>query len=221
MHTDSRKFPGTNGNWIPRMANTILAHRLKPLHLNPLRAVERKWRDHRRHYHHKTCSWRFLRRDECWEAGRGFTLVYGEVGGVEREWESKRGEGGDGGAGELGFIGFARWGLCPKHYEPRLTGVIIGPAAAAYLQALTSFDLRLLTFGKSAFVPIEGFNLHVARGGYTGEDGFEVWFPPSPPGSPAHVTDRDPDLHSTIPNGWSRKTSLKNTGTVDRTWSAR
>ena len=50
----------------------------------------------------------------------------------------------------------------------------LGPQAASYLQALTSFDLRALTFGKSAFVPIEGFNLHVARGGYTGEDGFEV-----------------------------------------------
>ncbi|KAF5362465.1 hypothetical protein D9756_002081 [Leucocoprinus leucothites] len=31
----------------------------------------------------------------------------------------------------------------------------------------------------SAFVPIEGFNLHVARGGYTGEDGFEISIPPS------------------------------------------
>jgi glycine cleavage system aminomethyltransferase T len=49
-----------------------------------------------------------------------------------------------------------------------------GPQAASYLQSLTSFDLRSLTFGKSAYVPIEGFNLHVARGGYTGEDGFEV-----------------------------------------------
>lgn len=49
-----------------------------------------------------------------------------------------------------------------------------GPKAAPYLQTLTSYDLRGLTFGKSAFVPIEGFNLHVARGGYTGEDGFEV-----------------------------------------------
>jgi aminomethyltransferase len=39
---------------------------------------------------------------------------------------------------------------------------------------LTSFDLRDLTFGKSAFVPIGGFNLHVGRVGYTGEDGFEV-----------------------------------------------
>lgn len=54
-----------------------------------------------------------------------------------------------------------------------------GPAAAQYLQNLTSFDLRELTFGKSAFVPIKGFNLHVARGGYTGEDGFEISIPPS------------------------------------------
>ncbi|KAH7923694.1 glycine cleavage system T protein [Leucogyrophana mollusca] len=54
-----------------------------------------------------------------------------------------------------------------------------GPGAASYLQSLTAFDLRVLTFGKSAFVPIEGFNLHVARGGYTGEDGFEISIPPS------------------------------------------
>ncbi|KAF8194692.1 hypothetical protein BJ912DRAFT_959109 [Pholiota molesta] len=54
-----------------------------------------------------------------------------------------------------------------------------GPQAAAYLQGLTSFDLKQLTFGTSAFVPIEGFNLHVARGGYTGEDGFEISIPPS------------------------------------------
>lgn len=49
-----------------------------------------------------------------------------------------------------------------------------GPAAADHLQALTSYDLRALTFGRSAFVPLEGINVHVARGGYTGEDGFEV-----------------------------------------------
>ena len=54
-----------------------------------------------------------------------------------------------------------------------------GPEAAKYLQTLTSFDLRSLTFGRSAFVPLEGFNLHVARGGYTSEDGFEVRSPSS------------------------------------------
>ncbi|KAG5641192.1 hypothetical protein DXG03_005792 [Asterophora parasitica] len=54
-----------------------------------------------------------------------------------------------------------------------------GPQAASYLQTMTSFDLQQLTFGTSAYVPIEGFNLHVARGGYTGEDGFEISIPPS------------------------------------------
>ena len=54
------------------------------------------------------------------------------------------------------------------------TGQTIGPASADHLQALTSYDLRALTFGRSAFVPLEGINVHVARGGYTGEDGFEV-----------------------------------------------
>lgn len=54
-----------------------------------------------------------------------------------------------------------------------------GPEAASYLQSLTSYDLASLTFGKSAFISMEGFNLHVARGGYTGEDGFEISIPPS------------------------------------------
>ena len=49
-----------------------------------------------------------------------------------------------------------------------------GPEAANYLQKFTSYDLKQLTFGKSAFVEVEGHVLHVARGGYTGEDGFEV-----------------------------------------------
>jgi glycine cleavage system aminomethyltransferase T len=55
-----------------------------------------------------------------------------------------------------------------------LSQIKTGPAAADHLQALTSYDLRALTFGRSAFVPLEGLNVHVTRGGYTGEDGFEV-----------------------------------------------
>lgn len=58
---------------------------------------------------------------------------------------------------------------------PVLTrGMVIGPEAAQFLQTYTAYDLKELTFGKSAYVPIEGYKLHVARGGYTGEDGFEV-----------------------------------------------
>ncbi|KDQ61979.1 hypothetical protein JAAARDRAFT_55242 [Jaapia argillacea MUCL 33604] len=67
-----------------------------------------------------------------------------------------------------------------------------GPEAADYLQGLTSFDLRGLTFGKSAFVPMEGFNLHVARGGYTGEDGFEISIPPSQTVEVAQLLSKSP-----------------------------
>ncbi|KAJ7715198.1 hypothetical protein B0H16DRAFT_509996 [Mycena metata] len=67
-----------------------------------------------------------------------------------------------------------------------------GPQAASYLQSLTSFDLTQLTFGKSAFLPIEGFNLHVARGGYTGEDGFEISIPPSQTVEVAELLSKSP-----------------------------
>ncbi|KAJ6463671.1 hypothetical protein C8R47DRAFT_1157056 [Mycena vitilis] len=67
-----------------------------------------------------------------------------------------------------------------------------GPKAASYLQSLTSFDLTQLTFGKSAFLPIEGFNLHVARGGYTGEDGFEISIPPSETVEVAELLSKSP-----------------------------
>lgn len=52
-----------------------------------------------------------------------------------------------------------------------------GPKAATILQSLTSYDLSKLKFGTSAYVPILGSDLHVARSGYTGEDGFEISVP--------------------------------------------
>lgn len=64
--------------------------------------------------------------------------------------------------------------VCARQSGAHFLGCDAGPEAAAYLQGMTAFDLKTLTFGKSAFVPLEGFNVHVARGGYTGEDGFEV-----------------------------------------------
>ncbi|KAN0125373.1 hypothetical protein V8E53_015563 [Lactarius tabidus] len=48
-----------------------------------------------------------------------------------------------------------------------------GPAAADHLQALTYYDL--------AFVPLNGIDVHVARGGYSGEDGFEISVHPAHP----------------------------------------
>ncbi|VVT43732.1 uncharacterized protein SAPINGB_P000120 [Magnusiomyces paraingens] len=53
-----------------------------------------------------------------------------------------------------------------------------GPQAAEVLQKMTRYDLNTLKFGHSAFVPILGLGeFHVARGGYTGEDGFEISIP--------------------------------------------
>lgn len=51
-----------------------------------------------------------------------------------------------------------------------------GPKAAQILQKLTDYPLKDLTFGKSAYIAINDLEevVHVARGGYTGEDGFEV-----------------------------------------------
>ncbi|PVG03305.1 putative GCV1-glycine decarboxylase, subunit T, mitochondrial [Serendipita vermifera] len=60
-----------------------------------------------------------------------------------------------------------------------------GPKAADYLQGFVEasgknpYDLKRLTFGKCATLNIAGTEVHVARGGYTGEDGFEISLPPS------------------------------------------
>ncbi|AOW06559.1 hypothetical protein B0I72DRAFT_133659 [Yarrowia lipolytica] len=52
-----------------------------------------------------------------------------------------------------------------------------GPEAAAALQKFTNYDLSQIKFGQSAWVDFGGNKYHVARGGYTGEDGFEVSIP--------------------------------------------
>lgn len=53
-----------------------------------------------------------------------------------------------------------------------------GPKSAEVLQTLTSYDVPSLFFGRSAYMDITGIQCHVARGGYTGEDGFEISIPP-------------------------------------------
>lgn len=57
-----------------------------------------------------------------------------------------------------------------------------GPKSAEYLQgfiddpkeATLISDLKELTFGRVGWAKINGKKVHIARGGYTGEDGFEV-----------------------------------------------
>jgi aminomethyltransferase len=50
-----------------------------------------------------------------------------------------------------------------------------GPKAAEALAKHTDVDLSKLTFGKSVYATVAGApDCHIVRGGYTGEDGFEI-----------------------------------------------
>lgn len=53
-----------------------------------------------------------------------------------------------------------------------------GPKSAEVLSKHTDADLSKLTFGKSVYATVAGAQgCHIARGGYTGEDGFEISIP--------------------------------------------
>ncbi|GJJ73273.1 aminomethyltransferase [Entomortierella parvispora] len=52
-----------------------------------------------------------------------------------------------------------------------------GPKAAAVLEGLVGKDLRDLPFMDGRSMTIKGIECHVARSGYTGEDGFEISVP--------------------------------------------
>ena len=54
-----------------------------------------------------------------------------------------------------------------------------GPAAAGILSSLTPLDLGAMKYYAGAFGPVAGCPCWVARTGYTGEDGFEVYCRPS------------------------------------------
>lgn len=59
-----------------------------------------------------------------------------------------------------------------------LLSVMPGPSAAEALQAhLPDVDLSKLYFGQSLITSLNNIDVHIARGGYTGEDGFEISIP--------------------------------------------
>lgn len=66
----------------------------------------------------------------------------------------------------------ARWQR--RQYQLTICLPCSGPKSMSALQKLTDHDLSSLKFGYAAYVNIAGVECHVARGGYTGEDGFEV-----------------------------------------------
>ncbi|PWN52242.1 glycine cleavage system T protein [Violaceomyces palustris] len=92
----------------------------------------------------------------------------------------------------------------PVHHEV-LEGwgllALQGPTSSEVLQKLVGegFDLKTLTFGKSAFIDLkvaggEKVKCHVARAGYTGEDGFEISIPPTSTVSVAEALVSDPEV---------------------------
>lgn len=59
--------------------------------------------------------------------------------------------------------------------EDKALVALQGPTAVQALQGLApQADLSKLYFGQSLNTPVSDLNCHVARSGYTGEDGFEV-----------------------------------------------
>lgn len=67
-----------------------------------------------------------------------------------------------------------------------------GPEAAAHLQQFVDADLSKLFFGRSAYMQLKGMRVHVARGGYTGEDGFEISIEPTDTAKVADVLTSGP-----------------------------
>ncbi|WBW71245.1 glycine decarboxylase T subunit [Schizosaccharomyces osmophilus] len=65
-----------------------------------------------------------------------------------------------------------------ERVQDRALIAIQGPETATVIQSLaSSYDFSALKFGQSAYVDIKGIQCLVSRGGYTGEDGFEISVP--------------------------------------------
>ncbi|MDD5542125.1 MAG: glycine cleavage system aminomethyltransferase GcvT [Acidobacteriia bacterium] len=67
-----------------------------------------------------------------------------------------------------------------KNLSPQYTQLAIqGPRALSVLQALTATDLAAIKYYWFTFGKVDGVEALIARTGYTGEDGFEIYFDPS------------------------------------------
>ncbi|BEI88836.1 uncharacterized protein CcaverHIS019_0201980 [Cutaneotrichosporon cavernicola] len=83
-----------------------------------------------------------------------------------------------------------------------------GPKAAEALSKLTDADLSALKFGQSMYAEIgkDKVRCHLARGGYTGEDGFEVSIPPE---SAVSITEQILAVPDVWPIGLGARDSLR------------
>ena len=156
------------------MANAVFIGLIEALLIHSYGTSQpRRW-NYRRHHSYEACFRRVLRSHQRRTPRSRPSVVQGENPGMERKREGQERSCRARSSGKLGSASTTRQEQCIHSLRTGTLTCTLGPDAAAYLQGLTSFDLKQLTFGTTAFVPIEGFNLHVARGGYTGEDGFEV-----------------------------------------------
>lgn len=84
-----------------------------------------------------------------------------------------------------------------------------GPSASSVLQKFTNTDLSKIYFGNATYIKIPSFNnaeLHLARGGYTGEDGFEISIPNNVAVELTQALLEDPELK---PIGLAARDSLR------------
>jgi aminomethyltransferase len=73
-----------------------------------------------------------------------------------------------------------RFGARVENAGPRYSQLAIqGPRALAILQPLSSIELSPIRYYHFAFGKIDGVDCLIARTGYTGEDGFEIYFDPA------------------------------------------
>ncbi|KAG8894084.1 Aminomethyltransferase, mitochondrial, partial [Tulasnella sp. 403] len=109
------------------------------------------------------------------------------------------------------------WNASPRgaHGKVELTELVNwglvalqGPEAAKCLQQHVKEDLSKLVFGTSAYMVVGGARCHVARGGYTGEDGFEISIPGQAAVRTTELLTKPPALHAQL-TGLGARDSLR------------
>ena len=77
------------------------------------------------------------------------------------------------------FRAHNRFGAELENAGPRYSQIAIqGPKAAGILQRFTQTPLAPIKYYRFTFGAVDGVNCLIARTGYTGEDGFEIYFSP-------------------------------------------
>jgi aminomethyltransferase len=97
-----------------------------------------------------------------------------------------------------------------ENSSPRYTQLAIqGPRSAEILQPLTPVDLSPIRYYHFAFGKVNGVECLIARTGYTGEDGFELYFDPAESGKMWEALMESGKHHGMIPCGLGARNTLR------------